>query len=478
MATKLLIGNIESNPFPSDLREFLGFLFTDAEDTNIKDVLNDFKAANDRPTNLKKMKSKKVEHLKSTLAYLNDWSKDDSLIKEEIDAYTKDGIALLVVNKVYNMAPEQCSSCSKSYYFKPGEYCALTCIRCDRGACPVCYEKEKANLSSSCMFNKNIFFSCIPCSEIIRKEAKFADQHKKKSASKKVSKDPANGTNEETEPETITLEENTTVDDLVDALDNLSVNSQSENQTKVPEGRKPEQDQAQNKSKDLPEGRKEKASQNKEISNCYFYQKNVCKYGISGKGCKFFHQKPCNKLLTHGDDRRYGCTKNNSCKYFHPSMCKYSLETRVCTNLKCGYFHVKGTKRSKPVKDVKNKTSEKPTSKCTSSTTLTSGEKPGQENPNFLVKGQARSKPPLSTQLEHGTGYGEDIKNLMNTVNQLLQIQNHQTQQIQLLTQRNLPAFQTQLQLPQLQVPQLQVPHVTHLPAFQNVMMQNPNQNL
>ena len=110
MATKLLIGNIESNPFPSGLREFLGFLFTDAEDTNIKDVLNDFKAANDRPTNLKKMKSKKVEHLKSTLAYLNDWSKDDSLIKEEIDAYTKDGITLLVVNNVYNMAPEKCSS--------------------------------------------------------------------------------------------------------------------------------------------------------------------------------------------------------------------------------------------------------------------------------------------------------------------------------------------------------------------------------
>ena len=70
LATKLLIGNIESNPGPADLKEFLGFLFTDPEDANIKDVLNDFKASNDKDPNLKKLKTKKVDHLKAALAYL------------------------------------------------------------------------------------------------------------------------------------------------------------------------------------------------------------------------------------------------------------------------------------------------------------------------------------------------------------------------------------------------------------------------
>ena len=57
------------------------------------------------------------------------------------------------------MVPEKCLSCKKSYYFKPGESCALTCIRCDRGACIECYEKKKYNLSSSIMFNKCLFFA-------------------------------------------------------------------------------------------------------------------------------------------------------------------------------------------------------------------------------------------------------------------------------------------------------------------------------
>ena len=152
----------------------------------MKDVLNDFKDANDRDTNLKKLKTKKVEHLKSTLAYLNDWNKDDSVIRDEIEGYTKDGIAHLVAKKIHNMSPEQCESCQKTYYFKPGEFCSLSCIRCDRCACNDCYEKDKANLTSSSMFNRNIFYSCSKCSEIIRKEAKFEEKHKKKRTISKV----------------------------------------------------------------------------------------------------------------------------------------------------------------------------------------------------------------------------------------------------------------------------------------------------
>jgi hypothetical protein len=156
LASKLLIGNIEPHPGPSDLKEFLGFLYTDTEEPNIKEVLNDFKAAQDKATNLKKLKTKKVDNLKATLAYLNDWDKDEDIINEEIESYTKDGIALLVLKKIYAMAPERCASCLKTYYFKPGEHCTLTCFRCNTGACKDCYDKDEEKLKSCSMFNKNV----------------------------------------------------------------------------------------------------------------------------------------------------------------------------------------------------------------------------------------------------------------------------------------------------------------------------------
>ena len=59
LTTKLLIGNIEPNPGPMNLKEFLAYLYTDAEDPLIKDVLNDFKAAQDKPTNLKKTRPRR-----------------------------------------------------------------------------------------------------------------------------------------------------------------------------------------------------------------------------------------------------------------------------------------------------------------------------------------------------------------------------------------------------------------------------------
>ena len=63
LEVQLLIGNIEANPGPMNLKQFHGFLFTDTEDPCIKEVINDVKAANDKETNLKKLKTKKVDYL-------------------------------------------------------------------------------------------------------------------------------------------------------------------------------------------------------------------------------------------------------------------------------------------------------------------------------------------------------------------------------------------------------------------------------
>ena len=87
------------------------------------------------------------------------------MIMEEIDCYTKEGIAILVTKQIYNMAPEKCSSCAKTYYLKPDKYCVLSCFRYNRGCWRDCYEKEKEKLQSIMMFRK-AFSSLAPCALI------------------------------------------------------------------------------------------------------------------------------------------------------------------------------------------------------------------------------------------------------------------------------------------------------------------------
>ena len=78
---------------------------------------------------------------------------------------------------------------------------------------------------------------------------------------------------------------------------------------------------------------------------CGFYKQNRCKYGISGRGCKFSHPKMCQKLLSYGRSNQKGCMMDGKCKNFHPPMCRATLSKRLCTNLKCEFMHIKGTKR-------------------------------------------------------------------------------------------------------------------------------------
>ena len=165
---QLIIGNVEMNPGPVSFKEFLGFLFVEAKDVDVKNVLQEVKAGQDKPMNLRKIKTKKVESLKAAFVYLsttdeNEENGDDiAAIQNDLEEYTKDGIAHKLIKKIYNMAPEVCSSCRKTYYFKRGESCSLACIRCNRGACRDCYDKEKENLASISMFNRNIFFVIVP----------------------------------------------------------------------------------------------------------------------------------------------------------------------------------------------------------------------------------------------------------------------------------------------------------------------------
>ncbi|KAK3890046.1 hypothetical protein Pcinc_005961 [Petrolisthes cinctipes] len=55
---------------------------------------------------------------------------------------------------------------------------------------------------------------------------------------------------------------------------------------------------------------------------CRFYKRGVCKYGISGRGCKFDHPKPCQRLIQHGPRGNQGCKSGQKCQKYHPMLCR------------------------------------------------------------------------------------------------------------------------------------------------------------
>ena len=111
----------------------------------------------------------------------------------------------------------------------------------------------------------------------------------------------------------------------------------------------------QSASKTTTHGSGSTVQQNPHIQNekpvCRYYRQRNCKYGRSGKGCPFSHPKVCMKFVRHGFDHKIGCNKGRHCNYFHPTMCKLSLQKKACPDLSCRYPHIKGTKRGQPTQD-------------------------------------------------------------------------------------------------------------------------------
>ena len=76
---------------------------------------------------------------------------------------------------------------------------------------------------------------------------------------------------------------------------------------------------------------------------CKFYLQKSCKHGKKGEGCKYSHPKLCFNFIRRGN-RRGGCRKGEQCTYVHPKLCTKALETKTCTNKKCRFYHIAGTK--------------------------------------------------------------------------------------------------------------------------------------
>ena len=97
------------------------------------------------------------------------------------------------------------------------------------------------------------------------------------------------------------------------------------------------------------------------VNICQKYKSGKCPHGVrgnklvNGSKCEKEHPKRCFKYCRYGDKHRHGCKEESSCEYFHPSLCKFSVQKRICTNKDCTFVHLKGTRRNESNPDQTRK---------------------------------------------------------------------------------------------------------------------------
>ena len=203
---------------------------------------------------------------------------------------------------------------------------------------------------------------------------------------------------------------------------------------------------------------------------CSHYKNNGCKYGISGKGCDFFHPKRCSKLMNHGTKSKKGCNLGRKCPAFHPKMCPMSISKLECFDTKCNLCHVKGTKRKKepPTPQTKKAeiTSNKPTAGDSMKKSGNHEQKEMSNVPNDIKSLHQSFLDQISLLRQE---FQEAMDQKMNTLLQAPHPRNPFQPQFQPQTTPNLlhqyPPFQLQPQHPHNHA---LIPQVQYLPSHPN----------
>ena len=76
-----------------------------------------------------------------------------------------------------------------------------------------------------------------------------------------------------------------------------------------------------------------------------------CPHGISGKReirgkcCPFTHHRVCNQFRISGSTGRRGCKKGENCTFFHPDICKVTVESGSCSKKDGKNFHPRASRK-------------------------------------------------------------------------------------------------------------------------------------
>ena len=339
---------------------------------------------------------------------------------------TKKGLSHLIICKIQNLLPDDCSICERRYSIGLEETPILECAICGQGVHKPCWLNLAAIASNNTdiddaadaeifktMYNPlnlpGIFYIC-KCCESNTIPSEEEGNNKRKKLVRVNSQLPI----ESSQDNDIRQEETEILNDDV-----LSLHDQGENEESSDHS-------TQDRSNDII----------KQNNICHFYKNGNCKHGLKGRKCQFLHPKMCRKFTQHGTNKQRGCNKGKKCKDFHPKMCFDSIRKGECFSESCRFFHIKGTKRKPDV--IKNTVTHK------------------NNLPNKNVEGAKLLEP------DHFLEVVRLLKEeMLDTLNQKIDSMQNQIQQLQQTHQApHLNPLPTQLPVQTIQLPRshMQIP--------------------
>ena len=305
-----------------EIKTIVGNLLMKADELT-KRVLTAFDPAAKRTVNFKSLNSFNLDLLEPCATFLGiDLSDSD-----EHKLFTKESLINRIILGIRALLPSQCSDCNQQYIaeFDPEVDPLFTCHMCYQGShdCETVKDLHSALGSTSTALLSGHVWLCSNCHStgVPIKPRKSKSRHNSLTQNdalsrirdKLLSQDIHSPANQSPEPIS------SGVDSVLrrDLQDEPSTHLQSLSRERI----------------------------------CQKYKTGKCPHGIGGnklvndQKCDKEHPKRCFKFCRFGTKHKHGCKKGNSCDYFHPSLCKFSLQKRICTNKEFKYVHLKGTKR-------------------------------------------------------------------------------------------------------------------------------------
>ena len=382
--------------------------------------------------------------------------------------------------------PETCKICEKQYHTVFGQKPPIECAVCRQGIHEVCFNKIMENYTEIPKI-PGLKWVCIYCEPRLTLSSAYTAKTPVKRQSKcgisastpsiatdaQISQTTIAKTTSLTADATVVIQRQTASDiNLGDVINTLS---QTISQTDVdhPEVVKREETKAELETK----------VKNKPI--CIHYRRGNCKHGQAGKECAFQHPPKCRRYMAFGDaDKRRGCTRGSTCKFYHPKLCKNSVEHKECLTAECRFVHLKGTKRTRKeeITDIAKSTQATEIQKINDTTrTMTYLEAakvniPGPQGEiaatiprqNIQIQQQQHQMSELLQNIQEKLLNMEKQQNgQMEVINGILmQQQQLQNQQVYYTAGLNQPQLQQQQQQQQVHFPGQQIQQV-HYPTGQ-----------
>ena len=277
------------------------------------------------------------------------------------ESKVKKPLAHMIICRIQNLLPENCTLCSERYRIDLNDEPILECSICGQGVHKVCWMRLASAMSNvddltvgqplsdidkTCfrkLYNPlnlpGLYYICDFCKDTTIPNDE--DGNSKKLKQKGNIKDTSDlhqsqpqSSHDHAQSQSV-MNNCCSTDHISDSQEShlITTNNQS-GDPQIPDIDDPP-----------PNDHKENE---KSQTICKFFKNSKCRHGMKGKGCNFTHPNVCLKFTQNGTRQPRGCNLGKKCTDFHPAMCINSLRKGECFSQSCKFNHIRGTKRHPP----------------------------------------------------------------------------------------------------------------------------------